>query len=696
MEGLPPEDPPHVVSSSRNSDDEYIVAIPTYGRWRPALEVSKKSELKDCHMPFVLTHTLHLLLTQGIPISRVILFVADETEAHCYRRALRWTAWADVRIEVSVKGVRDSRNFICKFFPAGTHVVSLDDDLVEIRWKFCSGDGHDTVKTLPPGGLPSIIRHARWKMAESGACLWGLNTSQNPKWMNTTTISARNGLVNGYIHGFISRPDCPELLRTLVDAVEDAEFSVRHFAKDGAVLRYRMYTGITSPFANSGGLQAKYEGDVGCRVTNQSRCAARKVEERWGAAELSRLFPYAVGAPRQRDKASRTMEVTFLQRRHPKTNRQPQLRMKRRHCDIIGGTSGGTPDSANKRRQVFNRSAVESQRAICTRGVVTARLKMVAASTPRKFVKTLSLRNRRLRVGKLVPARSTIKQKKASNLQQQPKTSAKGASIDLDDEDLILYASNPKRPGSAAHALYESYQGARTVAEAKLLGARAIDFAFDCWHGHLVITKLSTCPRCDVRKVNEGDVDFNSEEAATALTLGTDKDLPVKIRIKGNYVKLPRQAVMALAQRSPALRSASEDSWHSDDGPFAASSLATVRTLMRWAEEGVLSVPKGYATEVSAALVACGVQRLAESVDGVADDETRGLERGQTDLLSFFGGRRSETLPTPSRVLGEPTPPLSSSFLGGSVASPMKHATTPPTGNQGILAFFAPRAKVAP
>jgi len=210
-----------------------------------------------------------------------------------------------------------SRNFICRFFPAGKHVVCLDDDVMDIRWKFRHGHGHGDshdMMSLPPGGLGKIIQNARRKMAEHGAFLWGLNTSQNPKWMDAAKISVRNGLINGYIHGFISRPHCAELYRSLVDAAEDAEFSIRHFAKDGAVLRYRMYTGITSPFANSGGLQAKFEskGDnEGSRAANQSRSEARKVEERWGASELNRLFPDLVGPVRDRDKASTSLDVTF-------------------------------------------------------------------------------------------------------------------------------------------------------------------------------------------------------------------------------------------------------------------------------------------------------------------------------------------------------------------------------------------------
>merc|ERR1712066_1175008 len=96
-------------------------------------------------------------------------------------------------------------------------------------------------------------------MKEKKAFLWGVNTSQNPRHMRPYGFSVKNGLVNGYLNGFICRPHCKELLREIADATEDSEFSVRHYAKDGIVLRYRMYAGITSPYLNRGGLQTKFE-----------------------------------------------------------------------------------------------------------------------------------------------------------------------------------------------------------------------------------------------------------------------------------------------------------------------------------------------------------------------------------------------------------------------------------------------------
>jgi hypothetical protein len=137
-----------------------------------------------------------------------------------------------------------------KYFPSGTYVVSIDDDVEGIAWKCREGMKHaECLRPLPAGGLERIIFDAHQQMLDNCAFLWGLNTSQNPRHMRTHGLSMKNGLVCGYLNGFICRPECPELLRQLTDATEDSEFAVRHFAKDGVVLRYRMYCGITRPYS---------------------------------------------------------------------------------------------------------------------------------------------------------------------------------------------------------------------------------------------------------------------------------------------------------------------------------------------------------------------------------------------------------------------------------------------------------------
>eukprot|EP00931_Biecheleriopsis_adriatica_P093899 TRINITY_DN67621_c0_g1_i1.p1 TRINITY_DN67621_c0_g1~~TRINITY_DN67621_c0_g1_i1.p1 ORF type:complete len:677 (-),score=151.55 TRINITY_DN67621_c0_g1_i1:49-2037(-) len=298
---------PHLATKAKAVP--YQLVIPTYQRWMPVCQMSNKKRFKKCKAPFILMHSLSLLSRQRIPKQRVTLFVANEQERKNYRKALHGSEWADVRIEVSVVGNKASRNFIMKFFPAGTYVVSLDDDVERISWKIREGMTPHVLRSVPPGGLEKIIFDAYKQMKERKAFLWGVNTSQFPRHMKSWGMSTRNGLVNGYLNGFITRPQCKELYRAFADATEDSEFSVRHYAKDGIVLRYRMYAGITSPYLNRGGLQKKFEAK-GERITAEERSKARKTEERWGAMELHQLFPRLIGPPKVR-RDRKTMEVNF-------------------------------------------------------------------------------------------------------------------------------------------------------------------------------------------------------------------------------------------------------------------------------------------------------------------------------------------------------------------------------------------------
>ena len=299
---------PHIISTA--VPVRYHIAIPTHGRWQPSCQLTGKQHLQNEMQPFILTHTLHFLACQGVPTNFVTLFVASTSEMANYSQALQGTDWENVRIVVSAFGNRENRNFIFKYFPSGTYVVSIDDDMEGIAWKCREGMKHaECLRPLPAGGLERIIFDAHQQMLDNCAFLWGLNTSQNPRHMRTHGLSMKNGLVCGYLNGFICRPECPELLRQLTDATEDSEFAVRHFAKDGVVLRYRMYCGITRPYLNRGGLQSKFEA-TGEQITAKERSSHRKTEERHGAAELHKLFPRLIGPPqRRRDK--KTMEVVF-------------------------------------------------------------------------------------------------------------------------------------------------------------------------------------------------------------------------------------------------------------------------------------------------------------------------------------------------------------------------------------------------
>mmetsp|Transcript_6071 Transcript_6071/g.11170 ORF Transcript_6071/g.11170 Transcript_6071/m.11170 type:complete len:721 (-) Transcript_6071:159-2321(-) len=526
---------------------EYQVAVPTYGRWRPTRELRRrKRTCSNCDTPFILDFTLSFLSRHAVPIERVTLFVADEPEACHYRSALRGSAWAEVKIVISVPGIRNSRNFICRHFPAGTHVVSIDDDVEGLNWKYREGTSNPLVlQQVPDGGLQRLIADAEERMRKNKAFLWGLSTSQNPRCMSCSGVSPRNGLINGYFHGFISRPDCTDLLRTISDAAEDAEFSVRNFAKDGIVLRYRMYAGITDPFVNQGGLQSKFNSEMAGSAAQTGR-DGRKAEELSHALELHRLFPKLIGPP-QRRAGQKTQSVNFLR--------------------------------------------------ISSRKKVTCNL---------VFFRKGSKERRRIPVSRLSKRKS----------ERKPKLRRSFLMPSLRDDDKIMYRPNSKSMGTLSRQRYEGYMHATTVGEARRLGAYRYDFTFDWNRGLIVITELATQPSSTECKL-KGDGESGTESAA--VIAGKSRFVKVRILNCRSCLQLPRQTVVLLASRCPALRKVrTQTRWAALDGPLAGISLDMLRILLHWACQDVLCFAHKQAREVAAALEACGLTTLAQRAERLA------------------------------------------------------------------------------
>eukprot|EP00438_Fugacium_kawagutii_P017874 Skav216094 [mRNA] locus=scaffold2042:219698:224820:- [translate_table: standard] len=196
-------------------DGGFYVAIPSYQR----VEIIQEK-------------TLALLRQQRVRPDRVYIFVADDAEYQQYFRAIG-KDWPN--IVVGVKTLWRQRNFITEFFKEGTHIVSMDDDLEGLFQclpcvpEQCQSDVH--LAKLPPGALEMVVKDAQQRMAKCNGFFWGC--------------------LNRHL---------PELRLRFGDGHEDVERSVRHFQRDGAVLRYRFLCAKTRCKKNSGGLQSLLTG----------------------------------------------------------------------------------------------------------------------------------------------------------------------------------------------------------------------------------------------------------------------------------------------------------------------------------------------------------------------------------------------------------------------------------------------------
>ena len=218
----------------------FVVVVPSYGR------AERVGGL-----------TLALLDRHGVPRESVFIFVANAEERTSYSTQLG-RAWPN--IVVGVPTLWRQRNFIMRFFPPGTHVLSMDDDVEDI-YRVKAGRNpavmeDQTLELLHPGGLLNIVHDAERRMRTTGAHLWSLNVSDNPFYMMPSLVTKQHGLCNGFFWGCIVR-HLPELELRHGDGHEDVERTVRFYQLDGVVLRYREFCAKTRPVkTNAGGLQA--------------------------------------------------------------------------------------------------------------------------------------------------------------------------------------------------------------------------------------------------------------------------------------------------------------------------------------------------------------------------------------------------------------------------------------------------------
>lgn len=205
----------------------------------------------------------------------------------------------------------------------------------------------------------------------------------------------------------------------------------------------------------------------------------------------------------------------------------------------------------------------------------------------------------------------------------------------LYDDDKICYAPNPKIVGSASHKLYQRYGLAQSVAEAKRLGARPIDFAFDSNWGYLTVSKLSLVPHFPVADAALIRDALPACRKGVSSKVGKGEGKMVKLRVLEmsvghNGLNVPRQALAKLAACCPALRGVEDEKWAAVDGPFAKVPLDILRVLLEWATVGKLLYQRRRTKAVyNALLKACGNKVVARLVKQLEAKESRKESRAK-------------------------------------------------------------------
>jgi hypothetical protein len=241
----------------------YQIVIPTYGR--PDLVQEK---------------TLALLHSYKIPKQQITLFVANKKEYESYKKVSEKLYGS---IVIGVPGIVNQRNFISRYYPVGTHIVSFDDDISAL-WELRG------TKLVPLESLTQTIRRGFALCKKFGYHLWGIYPTKNALWMCSEPSTNLKFLI-GHMHGFINRK-----IPLHVAMKEDYEFSLENAVRDGGVIRLNDIAATTKMGAPGGlGMTVVERKEVYSKaidfLLNKYPGLVRKNPRREGEILLAREIP---------------------------------------------------------------------------------------------------------------------------------------------------------------------------------------------------------------------------------------------------------------------------------------------------------------------------------------------------------------------------------------------------------------------
>lgn len=213
---------------------KYVVAIPSYRR----AEILK-------------TQTLATLIEGGVPESRIHVFVANHEEEQEYRKVLS----RKVKVVKGVLGITEQRAFIRAYFPIGTCILSVDDDVQQVLML-------NKNKLVPMPHLATFIEDAFRALKERKLGLWGVFPTPNVFYMEGQAAMTTNlKFVIGTFYGFINSKD---IKLGPIKEKEDVETTLQYFIRDGGVLRFNWVsfkTRFKNPKGGLGGLEGRFEAN---------------------------------------------------------------------------------------------------------------------------------------------------------------------------------------------------------------------------------------------------------------------------------------------------------------------------------------------------------------------------------------------------------------------------------------------------
>ena len=231
---------------------EYVVAVPSYRR----AQICKDQ-------------TLSVLERLQVSKDKITVFVANEEEEQTYRQVIG----NEYKIVVGVRGISSQRKFIHNYYPVGTRIISIDEDMAEL---YELGDE----ELIPTRYTLDQIAELGFGNAErEGAKLWGINPTMNHFFLKNHVSVGLRYICANFMGSYAGDWVFVDPERRMTPTGEDHHSSLRSFTRYGAVVRLEWLCPKTKYFA-SGGIDACVTED-GAKRADKHAAELRWVQNRY-------------------------------------------------------------------------------------------------------------------------------------------------------------------------------------------------------------------------------------------------------------------------------------------------------------------------------------------------------------------------------------------------------------------------------
>lgn len=207
--------------------------------WRVVIPSYKREET-------VQKKTLATLKRYGIPATQITIFVANAEQKAVYEAALPRGAVKEMI--VGEPGLAQVRNYILNYYPKGTKIVMMDDDVTGFVERTADGG------MRPLRSLKAVINKGFAEADKAGASLWGVYPVPNGFFMKPT-ITQDLKFIIGSFWGILNPGSGPDGIHLPMSEKEDYIRTLMSFDRDGTVVRINYVSPKTAYYKEPGGMQ---------------------------------------------------------------------------------------------------------------------------------------------------------------------------------------------------------------------------------------------------------------------------------------------------------------------------------------------------------------------------------------------------------------------------------------------------------